>query len=333
MKKFNNDSELLISKFPKDINPLDSISGDVDFKILYIDKLLKSDYSLRTLNQSISLFNKIAKWEDLFKKDFFDFDISETKLIFKDLKRPSLATLSSEKSILDKYLYFAIDNKKSKTSIHPSFNIKGAKALNEFVNTKSRKNKFITYNEYLELREQCINYQDEAFIVLLWNGAYDKDLESIRNIQSPDIDELNKNVKHLNIKLSNEEFNVLVKAKQQRLFIDELTGAERELSSKSSYLFRACGKDKDESVLQILLLKRFSKITSKINNRDLKVRSIVASGIFYRSKDLINNNSTNNVEYFEYMIENKISRNIAKEIKTVLDEKYKEESLSESSTN
>lgn len=324
MGKINKDSKKLISEFSEELYSPNGFSGDVNFKIMYLDKLLKSDYSIRTMNQTISLLSKISKWEDLFEKDFYNFDIDETKLIFKDLKRPTLAALSSEKSILDKYLYFAVDNKKSKTARHPSFNIKG-EDLNEFVNTKSRKNKFITYNEYLELLENCINPQDEAFIILLWNGAYDKNLEAIRNIKTDDIDETNRLIKNLNVNLTKKEFDTIIKAKNQLVFLDEISDVAKDLSRRSQYLFKACGRDKDEPISQVLFINRFAKITAKINNRDLKVKSIVSSGIFYRAKEMFGDIKKNKMDYYKYMVDNKISRSVAKDIQIVLEEKYFEE--------
>ena len=321
-----------LKEINEEINNIDGVSGDLDFKFEYLKKLLEKDYSVRTANQSISLFKNIARWEDLFEKDIYNFNLEETQIVFKDFRKPSLTALCAEKSILDKYLYFAYEHKMINLAMHPSFNLK-RKDLGDFINKKSRKNKYLTYKEYKELLEECYNYQDKVLIVLLWNGFYNKELELIRSLKASDI---NLECKRIDVEgydhiiFEDIEIDILQNAAYvEQSYKDMESDNERQLFN--NFIIRSV-KDVTESsvnqdprVSRITLNSRFRKLITSLNRKDLKIKAITVSGVFYRGLSLIKENENRNPKFSKYMLENGVSILTAAELKDFLLEKYNEE--------
>ena len=332
LTNYINEITLKLKGINTEINNLEGISGDLEFKFEYLKKLLEKDYSVRTANQSISLFKNISRWEDLFEKDVYNFNLKETQIVFKDFRKPSLTALCAEKSILDKYLYFAYDNKMINLAMHPSFNLK-RKDLGDFINKKSRKNKYLTHKEYLELLDECYNYQDKALIVLLWNGFYNKELELIRNLKASDI---NLECKRIDVEgydhiiFEDVEIDILQNAAYtEQSYRDMQSDNERQLFN--NFIIRSVKDVTDSSVNQdprvsrITLNSRFRKLITSLNRKDLKIKAITVSGVFFRGLSLIKENENRNPIFSKYMLENGVSILTAAELKDFLLEKYNEE--------
>lgn len=302
---------------------LDEIGGDIDFKLDYIKMIIEGDYSKRTVQQSIIIFKSIKKMELIYEKDAYNFDLQQSMILLKSFKKPSVTSLAAEKSLLEKYLLFAYKNNKVNLPTHPIFNIKMSD-MEVFINSKSRENKYITYKEYLDLLDSCINDQDKALLILIWHGLLNRNMDLIRNLKTDNIDK-NENkiiftdytdtetgeVKTIIKNLEEFEIKTLLEASNAPILVNLTDMSVINLNTESPYLFKFTLEGK---IREGNLRDRFRKITIFLKKRDLKQKSLYVSGIYNEVRKL----NLSNVDYYKKMSNYGICRNTATDVREVV---------------
>lgn len=113
----------------------DKIAGNIDFKEKFLQVSIESDLSESTLKSYIQVFNAISFMEKLFNKDIYDMDLNEYKVTLHDLALPTFSSLVTYKSVIDKYIAFALEHKLILSNTHAAFDLK-KKDLASLLNTK-----------------------------------------------------------------------------------------------------------------------------------------------------------------------------------------------------
>lgn len=303
-----------------------SLNGDVNFKINYINTLEKSDYAENTISGNLSLFKNIGFMESIYGKDFYDFNMEETKKTLKNLRRKNLIHLASEGAMLRKYALYSIHEKKSMATTHPIAKL-GRADFKDLLVEVENSNMYLTYDMYKSVLSQLRNWTDKALIVLIWNGVVDKKYFTITNLTRNSFE---NNYKTLNwyktdkdgvvteIITEFEDFEAYIinKAFQETEYIISKSNVKFTQKSaeegktqtflKGSYLFRNFENRKnnrDEPIDPQIITNRFKLIKDALTKPQWRVNNIYLSGIAYRllkinpqadksdARNYINNNS------------------------------------------
>ena len=159
----------------------EELYGDADFKRQYLNTLIETNYSKSTLKTNYFLLKNIGFMENLYNKDFYDFNLDETKKALKNLRRKNLVHIASDGAMLRKYALYAVSKKRSIQNTHPMERLSRSDLKSLLVET-SVSDMYATYEEYKDAVSSLRNWTDKALMVLIWNGVTNKNHEAIRNI-------------------------------------------------------------------------------------------------------------------------------------------------------
>lgn len=160
--------------------------GDVDFKTKYLNESLKNKIlSDQDLIIRISLFNRIADLEEMFNKDFYNFNMDEVRTTLFTFGESTNLTLASKVSLLKEYANYALLEGKTIYS-QPSISNFKNKDLYEFLSTSKSYLKYITKSELFENIEKLRNYQDKALLLLIFKGVLGHTYQDLINLKISD---------------------------------------------------------------------------------------------------------------------------------------------------
>lgn len=152
-------------------------------------RFLSERYSEVTAKGYRQIFGKTFSTESFLKKDLYDFSYSEIKEVLDGLGAKSTASLSKSKTIIKKYIDWAI-YEGYRTSAIDMIDLFSKKDLKKSVN---RVNKFIRNREELyQICDQIYNPQDACLIALLYEGVRgrtenESTFEELKNLKVEDV--------------------------------------------------------------------------------------------------------------------------------------------------
>ena len=292
-----------------------NFAGDLEFKKIFITKI-EEELNDDALDRYIKLFEKARRQERYLKKDLYDFNTAEVKLLLGLYRTTDIYTLINMSNYIFKYKLYAYNHKY--TTIIPSK--LNEEDLKKCLDMLKINNKYLTYEEYLQLLDNIVNAQDKAIIVLCWVGIVGKELRDLLGLKITDIDFINNEINFIDcennerfIKLEEFETKILKEAINQDLYqvvkLDEdnmivgnavLTEEEREkeLEKKelkgwgtiypNQYVLRKIGKYEDVDLQEgnpfsyAGLRNRFYAVKKMSLESAISFKSIYDSGIVYR---------------------------------------------------
>ena len=159
------------------------------------DRELKEEF-LNDMNNEFSeaithvakslLLTKITKTEVDLGKDFFNFSPREIETTLRDFRAKSLGSLNTYWSILCKYLVYA--NERRDNVDITIVKMLSSKDLEQYVNKVAEKDRYKTRDELHNMLLNGVNPQDQAMLVLLFEGVSGKAYSEIVNLKVSDID-------------------------------------------------------------------------------------------------------------------------------------------------
>lgn len=222
----------------------DEFGGDKNYKIEFLNKVITVGYTDKSAKQAIALF-KIAKdLEKVYEKDIYDFNQSELEILLMSISSPTVSSLQAVKSIMDKYLLNAVDEKRSRYSVSPTLSIKRGK-LKDLIFKDAQEKRLCTKKELYEAIDSIANYQDKALLICIWNGFYNKGYQMIRDAKKDCVNFDNRTISMINsetgeeitIRLDDYDITVLKLAIEEKSYIKSI---EREYNYfDTEYLFKS----------------------------------------------------------------------------------------------
>ena len=328
---------------------------DNDFKKEFLE-IIDTETGEDYVERYTDIFNRVARTENYFEKDLYDFTSYEVHQFLYSYKSTDVYGMFLISSLIYKYQLLAFN--KHKTSIAPKkFQFVDMQTvLDEFkIFTK-----YLTYNEYMQLLHNLENAQDKAAIVLAWNGILGVGLKDILNLKVSDVDFENNIINYRGVDrehhthiLKEWEVDILRDAIVQEKYTTiklenvelraNLTEEEKEkkLENKETrvwgdifatpYILRKVGKYEDINMSEnpftyAGLRTRFQAIKRMSLEDNISLKSIQDSGLAYRAIQDDQLNSTN-IEIKEYIEKNKlyISPYNLKKLISVISKKIKKE--------
>lgn len=277
-----------------------------DLKKWFVD--LGKEISEETGDTYQNLMYKIQTYENEFMggKDLYNFSKEEILGMYATFGSSSVATLNVYTSIIRKYFELAMSEEAGylKNKINQANNIY-IEDLIELTNKQVKDKKIVTKDFFYNLvEEKIVNYQDQAMLLLPFEGIRGTNNGELENLETKDIDFDNNTIKiirdekELVINISKRLCNVLFRASLQKEYRMHngvtktndrgLTtgGTTRELvsSDDTPYFFRSIAKKSDSLNIKGKAIQ--SRIIKNCNMYlDLPFitpSSIYLSGIIYR---------------------------------------------------
>ena len=236
-------------------------------------------------------------WED--GKDLYLFTRDEILNMLQRFSSSSPNTLNVYLSIIRNYIDLAIEQNYIKTNINMANNIT-YNDLVELVSTSKKDRKFVVADDFYDrVQHEVRNLQDQAKLLLVFEGIKGKDNSELQNLKLEDIDFDNRQIKvirdgeELSVTISPMLTNILYRAKDEKWYFmhngkkeKSVGGYTRELfpADESPYLLRpykSVGQNIKGNTLQFQVLRICNVY---LNMPFVTPSSIFLSGVIYKLK-------------------------------------------------
>ena len=270
----------------------DRYAGDVNTKIAYLKFLGTTGVNIVTITQySYAFLNIAAVYEQMFNKDIYDFNKDQMKMLLKGLLKPSLASLASQKCILEGYVTFAINKGFGLRTEHAIYALT-KEELEGCLNNVALNERFPTYHELMEGIEKLGTFQSKSIWLLAWLGLYNEkytvmrelkvsDFNFIENTISIEIPDKKGSFVHKVIPFNQDEKYIFQVAKEEEgvlMMCKHGTEILRKYRESDRFLKSNNKNAKSDIVSRATLFSRIKET----ENRHWTLKTVYVAGIAYR---------------------------------------------------
>lgn len=151
-------------------------------------------YDTDTQKSLAYIFIKTSELEEMLQKDVYEFNREELDDLFMSFGCRSVDSVASKFSIIGKYIDFAIDEGFVPSRFNLVKNFVGQEYYRKYVSKVAEDRKILTKRDFDDLIEFCVNDQDKAMFLLIYNSARGRQieenpLEELRNLKWKDVDD------------------------------------------------------------------------------------------------------------------------------------------------
>lgn len=265
-----------------------------NLKERYLENLANNGYSEGTIrNYKYIIAGKIAQQaEEDFGKDIYEFTYEECIDLLKRFNNRSLDIVAVNKSALESYIDFAIQEGYVPSRINYFTGLQRSD-LEIFVDKNAIKNRYLTYDELLELENMCNNAQDSVIYRLLFIGVRGQQCEEMLNLKVSDVFKDHIKLPDRDIPIDEYTYDLIQEAINQKTYLKNngdvsptnKSGSTVELK-ESEYVLRASGSTKEGQISYTALRVRFDKIRRFWDNPYLNMRNVWFSGMIHELKNI-----------------------------------------------
>lgn len=288
----------------------DKLLYNEDLKRRFLNSL---DCKENTVKFSEHVLSKAYKTEIDYDRDICNADTEMFENFIRSLEAKSLASLTVQNSIINKYIEFAIREGyvPSRINIAELF---PRELLRKYVMPIALDNKHITEKELEEVIKDCANYSDACMISLFFDLVKGVRFCELTNLRKTDV-----NFETNELKLRNEKDEIVRTAKVSersiKLIQDTITeemyipknGEEAKSNRKNYYVantiyvFRPIGKNKTGKLDKQIISRRVSDIVKHFGNPFLKAQNLWMSGVIHFTKNYIQEKELTELNMYNYI--------------------------------
>lgn len=273
----NLDEKTLISLYT------DKEGSDWEYKVHFLSTYVANNYSLSTIKQYLTLFNKSKDLESYYKKDVYDFSETEMKSFLKLLRAKTYNAITSKYSLLKNYIEIAKTDKKGRLTIPTGMLLK-AGDLRETIFTYAQDNRYCTRKQIEEGVSKLANPIDKAIFLLLFEGFMGKGYEELTNLRVDAIDLKNRTIKKEDgriVKISRFTAQVLEDAIYQTHYYRDNSTVKTPLDLTSPYLIKTklTNASNGEPLKYTGLTRRLDVLKNKMEMPLITAKTIYRSGL------------------------------------------------------
>ncbi len=264
----------------------DKEGSDWEYKIYFLSSYVANNYSLSTIKQYLTLFNKSKDLEEYFKKDLYDFSETEMKAFLKLLRAKTYNAITSKYSLLKNYIEIAKSDKKGRVIIPTGMLLK-AGDLRETIFTYAQDNRYCTRKELEEGVRKLANPIDQVIFLLLFEGFMGKGYEELTTLRTDEIDLKNRTVKKKDgrlVRVSKFTAQLLEDAIYQTHYYRESSTVKMPLDLSSPYLIKTklTNSSQGEPLKYTGLTRRLDVLKKRMEMPLLTAKTIYRSGLVER---------------------------------------------------
>jgi integrase len=217
-----------------------------DFKNRFI-----SQYDETTQVSLSYIFRRAAELEYSLGKDIYDFNREELDSLFFVFDSKSKDSVASRISIISKYIDFAIEQGFLKTGINLTKNFVGQEYYEKFVSKVAERKKYLSKEQFEDLLEFCVNDQDRAIFVLLYEGARGRQEEenSLEELINLKLSDCNLETNEVTLTRNNGETRTIVVSNETMEILKFADAQEKYLKSNGEVSDWMKAKKNDKMML------------------------------------------------------------------------------------
>lgn len=246
---------------------------------------------------------RAAKIENKLGKDLYDFNLDEIKQLLYILKATKLSTVMHSGNIIQNYIRWAIEQDLRTDNINPLDAVASGEFYKQFLDTSEQT--LFSEDEIMDVVKECINYQDKAVILGLYEGIYGRQYSELLSLKMSSLEEIEDDPKYYYAHLINESvdgykertlkitsklFNILRIANNEDVYFKnnglEFEGMRNNKNYlvKSDYILRAAENARTKSMENVpaapaLINRRIAKIAELYQMPMLTATNIRNSGM------------------------------------------------------
>lgn len=239
-------------------------------------RFVEENYSnLGTRERYLKVFKRTFEFEDKLQKDIYNFNLEEIKDVLNSLSSVSHATVGSTKSILSKYINWAIREGLVNSVINVVDQYIDKDELSKMVSKLAQEFRFLkNKDELYSLINACENAQDAAIFVMSFYGLKAEDMV---NLTIDDIEGNTIKVGSRKIELDerfmqviHETYNQTIYVKNNGIEIKNIMSMEIALDTTTRHILHGTvNKNKTSNVLtKQVLNNRVKKVVSSLGMID-----------------------------------------------------------------
>jgi hypothetical protein len=193
------------------------------------------------------------------------------------------------KSILETYVDWCIQEGYVSTRIN-YFQGLSKQDLKNFVDYEAQQNKYITYEELLDMEQQCINAQDAVLPRLVFIGIRGDECSELINLKVSDVHSNKIVLPDREIKIDDSTYMLILDAINQTEYmrgngaVSESAKTDKMAINSSDYVLRAAGSTKMGKIEYQALRMRLTRIKDYFGNDYLNFRNIWFSGMLHKAR-------------------------------------------------
>lgn len=289
---------------------MDNIGGNTKFKLEYMN-LIAEKYSKST-QRNVSLLLRNAKfYEDMYKKDVYEFGRSEMIDMLKSFRIKTKNSLKHSISVYGKYIERAIEEGLVSSNVMDMITFED---YDNIVDIRATEDRYITRKELFENIEFLANAQDQIVFALLFDGVMGKNYENLTNLKVKDINPITLEAKLFDgteVQISDDTYNLIQIAIEETTY-DTYSKTEMVYPlEKNEYVLRVPKRPagtSQEPVRANSVRTKIDQFKKELGIEGLTGRSIYLSGVAERAiNDNMNNASASQLS--DWLLTNEIKTN------------------------
>lgn len=267
---------------------LNQVLYNQDLKNKFLDK-----YTTSTKRFYRYIFQISSELENEFGKDIFEFNSLEIENLLNCYKNGSVEAVSSNVTVLKKYIDFAIEQGLSK--INYLNNLTGYDDLKKYVNINMSNKRILSFKQVWDIVDMCYNAQDAICILLPFYGVKGESNEEISNLKKSDVDFINKKLKLTRnnnsiryIDIDDKLISIIYKAISEEEYAKNNGNINPDLKSsyfniyENDYVVRAATNKNNLPIQSININARIKRIGRLWGNSYITPTSLWYSGFYHR---------------------------------------------------
>lgn len=267
--------------------------------------LKEGDLAVSTQRTFMHILTKGARTEEDFNKDIYEFTPYECDQLLFSFSASSEGMVFVLISCFKQYFDFCkLNNLDNIDELNYFATITGLETVRKYVNPTVIENKYITYEQLLEIEGLCINEQDAVIPELLFIGIKGEsaedllglDISQIKKIEFKTEDgkwntEYKIMMKDREIPISERTYDLIIDAYEQIEYLKgngEYEGKSKKLNleSTSTRILKVASRGVDSELSYGTLQSRMIRIKEYFGNPYLTMTNIWVSGMIHLAKQI-----------------------------------------------
>jgi hypothetical protein len=237
------------------------------------------------------LFEKGGITEADYDKDIYEFTPYECDQLLYSFSARSEGMVFVILSCFKQYVDFCKLNNLTADDFNYFSTISGLEVIRNYVDHTVLQNKYITYEQLIEIEELCINPQDSVIPELLWNGIKGERANELLNLDRSQIKVNKIELDDREIPISDRTYNLIIDACEQDVYLKSNGDYEGKsdklyMPKDCNYVVKASGSSGTGELSYSGLQVRLIKIKEYFGNPYLTLTNIWVSGMIHLAKTI-----------------------------------------------
>jgi hypothetical protein len=237
------------------------------------------------------LLNRAELTEQVINKDIYEMSSSEVDSLIRSFSPKSRSTVDVIISAFRNYITWCIEQGYVPDRIN-YFDTIGGKDLEKYIDKMAAENKYITYEQLLEIENLCANAQDAAIPELPFIGIKGEEAAEMLNLKFSNVQRDKIILPDREIPISDRTYELIMDAYNQTEYLRNNGNVSESARSTimhlntSDFILKSSGKNKVGALTYPALLMRMARIKDYFDNPYITINNLWVSGQINLAKQI-----------------------------------------------